>query len=245
MKMNKKLILAVCLICAAASSIFADVFNSKLKSSEREKLQKGEVLIRNIDTVKNVCINQNVQTERVLSTMKKLGPNYCAEIIQVIPYEGNENIRDRINAILLNIKDYVGIPYYSERTKKWYELYSSAEITNARVNGNETIIDCILEMSLFGKFKSLITIEENPDYYFYSLKNMENLIYHHKFTAVKKGNMVSCITVFRDGDNWILYGIGGVDALKVWFIEDRVETSFINRIKTFCNFIFKKLEDGQ
>ena len=169
--------------------------------------------------------------------MKKLGPNYCAEIIQVIPYEGNENIRDRINAILLNIKDYVGIPYYSERTKKWYELYSSAEITNAKVNGNETIIDCILEMSLFGKFKSLITIEENPDYYFYSLKNMENLIYHHKFTAVKKGNMVSCITVFRDGDNWILYGIGGVDALKVWFIEDRVETSFINRIKTFCNFI--------
>ena len=57
--------------------------------------------------------------------------------------------------------------------------------------------------------------------------------------------MVSCITVFRDGDNWILYGIGGVDALKLWFIEDRVETSFINRIKTFCNFIFTKLENGQ
>ena len=79
------------------------------------------------------------------------------------------------------------------------------------------------------------------NFYFYELKNMENLIYHEKFTAVKSKKMVSCITVFRDGDNWVLYAIGGVDVPKLWFLKDRIETSFMNRIKTFCNFIFSKI----
>ena len=53
--------------------------------------------------------------------------------------------------------------------------------------------------------------------------------------------MKSAITVFRDGDNWVLYAIGGVDTYKIFFLEDRVETSFINRIKSFCSFIFTKI----
>ena len=71
---------------------------------------------------------------------------------------------------------------------------------------------------------------------------MEKLVYHNKFTAVKPEKMVSCITVFRDGDNWILYAIGGAAIPKLFFLEDRVETSFMNRIKTFCDFVFKKLD---
>ena len=96
-------------------------------------------------------------------------------------------------------------------------------------------------MSLFGKFNSQINVTKDGNFYFYELKNMENLIYHEKFTAVKSKKMVSCITVFRDGDNWVLYAIGGVDVPKLWFLKDRIETSFMNRIKTFCNFIFSKI----
>jgi hypothetical protein len=53
--------------------------------------------------------------------------------------------------------------------------------------------------------------------------------------------MKSVILLFRHEDNWILYGVGGVKALKVSFLEKRIETSFINRIKTFCNFVFTKI----
>ena len=34
--------------------------------------------------------------------------------------------------------------------------------------------------------------------------------------------------------------LGGVNAIKVWFLQDRIETSFIGRIKSFCNFFFTK-----
>ena len=52
--------------------------------------------------------------------------------------------------------------------------------------------------------------------------------------------MKICILLIRDGDNWILYGIGGVNAPRVPFFTERIQTSFINRINTFCSFIFKK-----
>lgn len=230
------------LLLTISTSLFADPFNSNLSASERSRLENGEVIIKNIDSMKDVCMKETPETKKILSTMKKLDPTYVAEIIKVIPYEGNEDLRDKINLILLRVKDYVGIPYYSERNKKWYDLYSAAEITNATIKNELTQIDCNFTMSPFGKFKSKIEIIEAPDYYFYTTRNMEKLVYHNKFTAVKPEKMISCITVFRDGDNWILYAIGGAAIPKLFFLEDRVETSFMNRIKTFCDFVFKKLD---
>ena len=93
--------------------IFADPFNSKLTSSQREKLEKGEVLIKNIDSMKQVSVKNSKETERILKTMKNLDPSFVAEVIQVRPYEGNEDLKDKINETLLNIEDYVGIPYFS------------------------------------------------------------------------------------------------------------------------------------
>lgn len=231
------LLISILTFCALS----ADPFNSKLSEKDRNKLAAGEVLIRNISSMKQICVKESAGTEKIIKTMKKLDPSYVAEVIQVRPYEGNEDLKEKINNSLINISDYVGIPYFSERTQKWYELYSSAEIKNIQTEDNSKIIDCILEMSLFGKFDSKISITETPEYYFYELKNMEKLVYHERFTAVKPQKMVSCITLFRDGDNWVLYAIGGVDIPKIFFLEDRIETSFMNRIKTFCNFIFSKI----
>lgn len=234
-------ILSAIFAFTAVSPLFAEAFNSRLSSDERQKLENGEVLIRNINSIKETCVRESSSSEKILATMKKLDPAYVAEVIQVRPYEGNENLPQQIDEILCNIGDYVGIPYFSERTQKWYELYSSAEIKEITEEGSSKQIDCVLEMSLFGKFDSRINVVQDEEFFYYELKNMENLIYHEKFTAIKSKKMVSCITLFRDGDNWILYAIGAIDAPKLWFLKDRIETSFMNRIKTFCNFIFSKI----
>lgn len=238
--MKKLFFISLLLISAC---IFAEPFNSKLSDEERQTISSGEVLIRNIGSMKDICMENTGSTSRIIGTMRKLDPAFAAEVIQVRPYKGNEDLKEKINSVLLNIEDYVGIPYFSERTQEWYELYSSASINNITESEDKKskTVDCTLEMSLFGKFNSEITVEENDDYYYYELKNMEKLVYHGKFTAVKPRKMVSCITLFRDGDNWILYAIGGVDVPKVWFLKDRIETSFMNRIKTFCNFMFQKI----
>ncbi len=237
----KKTILLAFTLLQTVFALSSLPFNSRLTSEERRKLEAGEVLIRNIDSMKEICIEENDSTSKIIRTMKKLDPAFVAEVIQVRPYKGNEDLKEKINSTLENISDYVGIPYFSERQQKWYELYSSAEIINDKTEGNLRTIDCILEMSLFGKFNSMIQIEENEKYYYYELKNLDKLVYHEKFTAVKPQKMYSCITLFRDGDNWVLYAIGGVDCPKIWFLKDRIETSFMNRIKTFCNFIFSKI----
>lgn len=237
----KKTILITLTLIQTVFALTALPFNSRLSSSEKAKLENGEVLIRNIDSMKDICMEENESTSKIIRTMKKLDPAFVAEVIQVRPYKGNEDLKEKINSSLENISDYVGIPYYSERTEKWYELYSSAQITGDKTEGSVRTIDCILEMSLFGKFRSMIKIEENENFYYYELKNLDKLVYHEKFTAVKPEKMYSCITLFRDGDNWVLYAIGGVDCPKIWFLKERIETSFMNRIKTFCNFIFSKI----
>ena len=239
--MKKSFLFSTIFAFIALVSVQAEIFNSKLSSDEKQKLENGEVLIRNIKSMKDVCVKENDSSSRILATMKKLDPAFVAEVIQIRPVEGNENLIEEIDSTLCNIGDYVRITYYYDRQQKWYELYSSAEIKKITEEKNDKQIDCILEMSLFGKFNSQINVTKDENFYFYELKNMENLIYHEKFTAVKSKKMVSCMTVFRDDDNWVLYAIGGVDVPKLWFLKDRIETSFMNRIKTFCNFIFSKI----
>lgn len=236
------------LIIAAAAiispALWANPFNKNLTDAERATLGSGKVLIKSISSVKKASVDRTPETEQVIDAMKKLGPTYIAEIIQVRPYEGNENLVENINAVLSDVSQYVGIPYYSERTGEWYELYSSAETTGKKVSGNKTTLSTILEMSVFGKFRSQIDIEKRDTNYFYMMKNLDKLRYHDKFNAVGKEKMQSVITVFRDGDKWILYAIGGADVLKIPFmsgINERVEVSFMNRIKTFCNYIFEKI----
>lgn len=226
---------------AFSGILYAGPFNSKISSEELKRLESGEVVIRNLKSYRDTCVEQNSHTKKILDAVDDLRPAYIAEVIQIRPYEGNEDLQEKINNTLLNIRDYVGIPYYSERAEHWYELYSSAEIRSITSTEKGLIMDCILEMSLFGKFRTEIETEVDPDYYFYSMKNMEKLVYHEKFTAVKPQKMKSCITVFRDGDNWVLYSVGMVDTYKLFFLQERVETSFMNRIKTFCNYIFKKI----
>ena len=53
--------------------------------------------------------------------------------------------------------------------------------------------------------------------------------------------MKSIIAIVKEGNSWILYGIGAVNAPDLFFLRDRIETSFMNRIKTFCSYFFKKL----
>ena len=95
-------------------------------------------------------------------------------------------------------------------------------------------------MEPFGDIYTPITIEKGEDFLIYINTN-DNDLTIKGVTAVKRRNMNSVIILFRDGDNWILYGAGGCKAPKIAMFKDRIETSFINRIKTFCNYVFTKI----
>ncbi|MDE5899392.1 MAG: hypothetical protein K2H09_09050 [Treponemataceae bacterium] len=234
-------------IAAAAALLFGTIpaaglpFNGMLSESERTALEDGQVLIRNIDKYKNMSLDSdNEGAVKLRELIKALSPNYLAEVIQVKPYEGNEDLPEKMRGALMNISEYAGIPYWSERHERYYDLYSSAQIIATMKEGDSTTrINADLYMSPFGTIHTPIVLEQTDGYLLYTSTNNNKLKYEG-ITCVKEQNMKSAILLFRDGGNWILYGAGGVKAPKISFLEKRIETSFINRIKTFCNFIFTK-----
>ncbi len=216
-------------------------FNSKLSQSDLENLSGGSVLIRNIKNEKNISLESDQEVvKRLKSLISEVKPNYSAEIIQIRPVNENPNLILKMKEALENIPDYVGIPYVAS-SGTIYDLYSKADIISTKkISETATEYQVELLMEPFSQINATITIEQTEDYVFYSMVNT-NKIKVKGFNAVNPEKMANSVILFKDGENWILYGIGGVRSYKVPFMEKKIENSFMNRIKTFCNFIFKKI----
>lgn len=241
MKRNSFILAAVLLsICA---SVHALPFNNKLSQSDLSKLNAGETLVRNIDYAKNMSILSGVNSrcDELISMVKDFGPKYLGEVILIKPYEGNEDLPERIGELLNAIDSYTDIPYYSERAEKWYMLYDEAETVSRSVSGNKTTINTNLIMKPVGLVQEQIEVISEDDILYYSAYNTNSLRYEDKFNFLSPGKMRIGIVVFRYEDNWIIYGAGGVNAPHIPFMTDRIRTAFINRICSFCDYIFKKL----
>ena len=246
-KIFKIYFIAFILSVLTAAALFGDVFNKNMTADELKTLQSGQVLIKNIAYQKNMSLNKdfNDQTRALTEEIKQLSPKYLAEIIQIKPYKGNENLPQVLSGLLYNVSEYKGIPYYSERNQKYYPLYDSAEITSEKIISStagktEKELAATFIMQPFGSIYETIILNETKDGVYYSSINNNKLRYNDQFDCVWPKKLKICIILFRDGDNWVLYGIGGVNAPRIPFFTERIETSFINRIKTFCSFIFSK-----
>lgn len=221
---------------------FALPFNSKVTEEDLKTLSEGKVVARNIDKFKNIGIESDSPlVERMKEQIKDLSPNYLAELIQIRPYEGNEDLPQKLFNVLSDIENYAGIQYWSVRHERYYDLYSSAKILKQeKISDSRFTYETELYMEPFGTIETPISIEKGEDYLIYTNSNANSLKVKG-MTAVKARNMKSVILLFKDGDNWILYGIGGCKAPRIAMFESRIETSFINRIKTFCSYVFTKI----
>lgn len=230
------------LFFTAALPVFSQaLFNANLTAAERQKLENGEILIRNIGKAKNVCLNPvTAQAAHLIERVTKLKPSYLAEVIQVLPVSGNEDFLKKLKPLLLDIEGYVGIPYWSERNQCFYDLYSSASIVRSDISENDGNMNVDLVMNPFGNINVNISLTSNDSELFYRMKNTSGVTYNN-MTVVRPEKMQSFVYAFVYNDFIVLYGIGGVNAPSVFFLRERIETSFINRIKTFCKFIFEKI----
>lgn len=242
MTMKKRLLLIFLEVCLISLSCFSNPFNEKLSEDEKNQLEAGEIVIKNINFEKNICLNKNFSpvADSLLSEIHKLNPKYLAEVIQYKRYKGNEDLPQRLETLLNNVSDYAGIPYYSVRAQAWYNLYDSATITEKYTSDDKTVIKADMQMEPFGTVNEHIEMTKSEETILYIAKNTNKLRYLDKFDCIWPERMRICILLFRDGDNWVLYGIGGVNAPRIPFFTERIQTSFINRIRTFCTFIFKK-----
>ena len=238
----KKKICSAFIFVTIIFTALADPFTNRLTADERKTINKGEILIKNINYEKFMCLKKGESelADTLHTEIRNLNPKYLAEVIQIKPYKGNEDLPQRLEALLNNVPEYAGIPYYSERNDEWYNLYDSAEIVETTERSNGKFMKADLMMEPFDLVHEDIELTRDTDSILYVAVNTNKLRYLDKFDCVWPRKMKICILLIRDGDNWILYGIGGVNAPRVPFFTERIQTSFINRINTFCSFIFKK-----
>lgn len=244
----KTFIFSIFLICgmnifaASTDFNFDNIFNQKLTQAERDTLSTGEVLIRNTKNSSNIALKSfDEQSSALINIFNKFKPVYLAEIIQIIPEDSKPDLINKLTSALSDIPSYKGIPYYSEHNDIWVDLYSEASIKSQSQNGNVQNIDAHFFMDPFGNIESEIQTKSDSNAIYYTNENTSNIEYRN-ITCIKPQNMKSHIYVFKKDGYWILYGIGGVKAPKVPFVSERIELSFMNRIKTFCKFIFEKIE---
>ncbi|WP_191014664.1 DUF6675 family protein [Treponema zioleckii] len=227
---------------------FADLshlFNEKAKKTDIEKLEKENTILRSIGSIKKIIMKETPKSKLVIEPMRRCKSGYMVEIINVRPYEGNEDLIERINVAVSDVLSYEEIPFYDARNKNWEPLYDSAELVSSNTVGNKTVIIEKLTMKGFGDFKTEITLQNFGEYFVYRMRNLEKLKYKGFFTVCDPGEMDSVIAVYRDGDNWVVYAIGGANIMRVPIVSFAIEPEFTGRVKAFSDFVFAKIEKLQ
>ena len=224
------------------------IFNSKLTAAEKTKLEAGELIIRNVDTKKYMCTSPetSVPVSRIWAGVNKLNPNYTVEVIRILKDNNQRktDVVDQLNDCLLNLNDYAGIPYWSVHSQRYYDLYKKVTEKSKNIDGTSTKILAEYVMEPFGTFDCdiLLDYDRKNENIFYDCVNIPTLRYKDQFNCIKPGRMHIYISSFKHDGYTVLYAVGAVDAPSIFFLRNRVETSFINRINTFCSYMFNKFE---
>lgn len=220
------------------------LFNDRLTGREILSLRNGEVVCNSIGKVKYSRVNDIPETGQLLSAVKKVNPNHLAEIIKIIPYEKYENLIEIVSKMLKSEESYTKVPFYMTDEGNVRYLYADAKIEGIEEkDGKQIIVERFL-MRPLDYYTARIEAEQRGTYYFYQMKNTTKVRYKSFFSAIGKENMIAVISIFRYGDNWIIYALGGVDIIKLPFIDKAVDRAFYSRIKAFCLFTFETLEES-
>lgn len=238
--MKKKL--AFLLIPIFLASLSAQsFFSEKLNSQELEQAQGESTLIKKIDSYKNISILPNTEnTTAIANAIKELKPSLVLEFIKIIPKTQDQTILESLHKILLNIENYAGIQYWSEQQKRYYDLYTSVVVNSTKEIPFGYKLNVTYDMLPFNPYKANVLLKKTDSTLFYSTINTE-LMKFKGVPAIKKEDFHFYIVAQETEDSVILYGLGAVDAPILPFVKDRIEVSFTNRIKTFCQFIFKEV----
>ena len=221
------------------------LFNERLTGSEIHFLRNGGIVCNSIGKIKYSRINRIPETEKLIDAVKKVDPNHLAEIIKILPYKGYENLTEIVSDMLKNEGSYTSVPLNVDDGEIVY-LYADAKIQNITTepSGREIIVEKFL-MKPLDYYTAKIEAQQIGSYYFYQMKNTNTVRYKTFISAVGREKMIAVISIFRYGDNWIIYALGGVDIIRIPFLDKKIDSIFYNRIKAFCVFTFERLEEFQ
>jgi len=176
----------------------------------------------------------------VEDTVRKLGANYIGEVVLVLPKAANPDLLAILARALSDVESHVGIPYWSRRNKKHFDLFTWVKIQER--TGGEAEGGLISEqyMKPFDPYRARYSWSLRGERLSFLSTNLTHLSYEGK-KAVSPGDMVWRLEAYAEGESWILYGIGAVKAFDMLgLLRDRLSESFMGRIEAFFGYMYKK-----
>lgn len=236
---------AAFLLFFAAALCQAEIFNSNLSDSEREKLYNGQIVIRFINDAEKICADEGFfpEIDAVVQSIKKTKPNYLAEVLWSVPVQEGDNLTELAQKLFCDMNTFKEIPYYSEAFKKTEPLFTIAELIDTEKAGQYTTSLARFCMDPFAPYKATLSMSKTESSFVFLHTNNERLKVAI-VKAVEKNTLKAGVALIQSGDRWFVYGAGGVKAPKPLLFRKSLEKAFNNRIKDFASFYIRKVQEA-
>lgn len=219
-----------------------------LTSDEAALVGAGAPVIRTVARSSRLALTvSGPLADEIRSKAAALRANYMAELILLSPRKENDPALERLAAALEDVKGYVSIPYWSQQNQRTYDLFDEMEILSRTSKDGLVVTEVAQHMEPFDDFKARYSLRPIGEAgmparaLWYTSENLSPIVYR-RVRAVAPGNMVWFLYVFPADDALAFYGLGLVKTFDLLgLLRDRLETSFMGRVKAFMEFMSKKL----
>ena len=234
------------LLGASASVLSAQPFPFKnLSAGETSALAEGKSVFRQPSGWKDLSVPSAAPFAKdIEDTVRKLGANYLGEVVMVLPKAANPDLLPDLARGLADVESHTGIPYWSRRNKKYFDLYSRVTVIERTGSAAEGGLVADLYMKPFDDYRARYSWSLRGERLSFLSTNLTHLSYDGK-KAVSPGDMVWRMEAYADGDRWVLYGVGAVKAFDMFgLLRDRLSESFMGRIEAFFGYMYRQGLEG-
>jgi hypothetical protein len=223
----------------AESASLGSVFNGNMSPKEAETLREGNLLIKNLSSYRKVMLQPvTPEAEQLLADLRSLKPAYLAEVVLIVPVNQSESFQDVLFEKLGDVERYETIPYFSAQHKIWDVLYSFVDVLARNSSPTKVDVSAYGAVSPFQPYSFEVHLRRAGGALFYQIDNVSE-IQLNGYSCVGPRKFQIRLAVFPVGENLVAYGVGGVNAPYVPFLNDRIQTAFINRVSTFCTYMMQ------
>jgi hypothetical protein len=212
-----------------------------LSDQELTILRNGKALIRQAASSQSLslAVRGNFADE-IRSRIRATGANYVAEVIMVVPAAAGSTTLKGLARDLSNVEGYVGIPYWSKQSNRFYDLFDRVTVIQRSTPGEGQTVVADQHMDPFADYRASYSCELSGFELRFHSENLSPISYKG-FKAVAPGNMVWYLYGFPAEGATILYGVGAVRTFDMFgLFGERLKVSFMGRIQAFFSYMYGK-----
>lgn len=226
---------------SAAAANPAAAFRN-LSADESRALAAGQTLFRQPSNWRGLSMPADAPFyKEIEDELRKGGHNYLGEVLMVLPRARAEALIPALREKLLNFEGYAGIPYWSRRNQKYYELFDWVRVSAGpapALRGPSGRLAAKHYMRPFGEYDSEYLWEFSGGALRFSGQNTTPLFYEG-VRAVAPGQLIWRLRAYPLGESWVFYGLGAVKAFDMLgAMRERLSASFMGRIEAFFKHVY-------